>query len=214
MNSTSKENIATEGLVTISSTDTHPITQPPLQLQDITSAKTVCTDVNKDTIANMKSSNPLGFGSCQSAGLSSHSDQNVLCESNSTFQIVNVDKHQEQHPLTTTTQLSDSSLLLRNSQQLPSSAVNSNHDVVMHTGPEYLTLEGAGTQNYFAKPEESNRSFVTKCFGSSIVILDNNTLPEPSVSNLPLSNSLQGTLHIIMIFVLLLLWNIFGHVLF
>ncbi|XP_034232674.1 LOW QUALITY PROTEIN: serine-rich adhesin for platelets-like [Thrips palmi] len=194
LNSTVKDSSTAERLVAISTSDTHLTAQPPLhEPQLVTSGNPVCTQVNQDANIDTEFSSPSlsNFPSCQNAGLSSEPVQNALPESSSTFQIVNMDT-QEQNSLITTTQQSDSSLVLRSVQQVPSAAINSNNEVVMHTGAEYLRLESVKTQNNCSKPEEPNCSFVTKCYGSSIVFLDNNALSEPCTSKtLPPSNSIQ-----------------------
>lgn len=186
---TVKESLG-EGLIAISSTDTHITTQhhlhPP---QHVTSAKIVCTQVNQEVNVNSKFSSATqpGFEQCQNAGLSSHSDQIIMPAPSNTFQALNVDRLQEQHPLISTTQQSDSTTLPRSSQQLPLSVNSSNQ------GADYLQVEGPETVKDFPKPDEYNRSFVTKCFGSSIVFLDNDVHSEPCTSeNVPLNNSVQG----------------------
>lgn len=193
LSSTVKESTSADEFTSISSTDTHSTAQPSLnQPQQMTSANTFCTQINQGVSMNMKfsSSNQLGFASHQNSGFSLNSDQNVVPEPNNVFQIGNVDTQSDQHPLVTTSQQSDSSHSLRTSQQLPSSTINSNSDGGMHSGAG--SVDTAQTQKDFNVQEESNRSFVTKCFGSSIVFLNNDSISEPCLSeNIPHNNSNQ-----------------------
>lgn len=160
----------------------------------MTGVDTQGLEMNQDVNVNLQycSSNQTGSGCHQGTGPTSHSEQHMHVEANNIqsqnpFQSTNGGSYQESHPHAQTSQSTEQVLAFKNSQQkLQLSTANSN-EAVMQPGAEFM-LESGQTHT---KADEPNHSFVTKCYGSSIVILD-----DDNVSQSRIPTDIQGMINV------------------